>query len=105
MCGDDVGENLLCYGEEGFDQEEDCTVKSKCRPLVRLIIFILHPCARQVALDVGSPVVCSNGGEERHELTGLLTSGDVCARNKKPRPVTKVASHLDWIQKEYELLW
>jgi len=83
LCGDGVGENLLCYGEEGFDQEEDC----------------------KVALDVGSPVVCSNGSEERHELTGLLTSDDVCARDKKPRPVTKVASHLDWIQEEYEHLW
>ena len=59
----------------------------------------------QVALDVGSPVVCSYGGEERHELTGMLTMGDVCARNKRPRPVTKVLSHLDWIEEEYARLW
>ena len=54
---------------------------------------------------MGSPVVCSNGGDERHELTGLLTSNAACARNKKPRSVTRVASHLDWIQQEYANLW
>ena len=54
---------------------------------------------------MGSPVVCTDDSEERHELTGLLTSEDVCARNKKPRPVTRVASHLDWIQQEYANLW
>ena len=26
LCGDSVGDDLLCYGEEGFDKEEDCTV-------------------------------------------------------------------------------
>ena len=105
LCGDGVGENLLCYGEEGFDQEEDCKVTSSSSEMEIKMSDETLTSLFQVALDVGSPVVCSNGSEERHELTGLLTSDDVCARDKKPRPVTKVANHLDWIQEEYEHLW
>ena len=29
LCGENAREDLLCYGEEGFDKEEDCTVNSE----------------------------------------------------------------------------
>lgn len=51
-------------------------------------------------MDTGSPIVCeSNSG--RHELSGMLTTVNVCARDTRPKVITNVAKHLKWIKKKY----
>ncbi len=55
-------------------------------------------------MDVGSPVVClhCSGSSERYELTAMFASGNACVRDKRPRLVTNVATHLEWIRKKYK---
>ncbi len=54
-------------------------------------------------MDVGSPVVCphGSGSSKRYELTAMLASRNACARDKRPRLVTNVATHLEWIRRKY----